>query len=325
MTTKNTNIALMTDQGFNTPFNLSLVVSAAASALTVALKGIDGNDPSATNPISIPFRDVTLATGTPTWLSVTAATSLVITSGATMGVTSATAFRLWVVGFNDGGTFRLGLINCSTCTTTACSIFSLIPWAVASSTAVTSAGDSAGVFYTGTAVTSKAYAILGFIEWSASGLTAGTWTTTNLNRIQLFGPGVPRPGQIIQLNTTTTIVATTFSTNAFVASTNRPSITPQSAANLIRLVGYFRGTNNNGGNSLNIQWSRGTTNNTNMIGSSGNLFGIGGEVDISMVCCAIDKPNTTSSQTYALQGLEGTAAADLQSTPGYIEISEIMG
>src|SRR5690606_5418771 len=76
--------------GFDTPLNFGLAASAGSSALTIALKGADGNDPSATNPVKIPFRNVTSATGTPSWLEVTAASSLVISSGSTLGVTSST-------------------------------------------------------------------------------------------------------------------------------------------------------------------------------------------------------------------------------------------
>lgn len=158
--------------------NHSLAVSASGSALTIALKDNAGSDPSATSPVNGYFRNVTGTTGSWTQLTVTGALSLVISSGSTLGVTSSTAFRLWVVLFNDGGTARLGVINCSTTT----QIYPLTPGIIASSTAEGGAGaaDSAGVIYTGTAVTSKAYLIVGYIEWNTSGVTAGTWTTTNL-------------------------------------------------------------------------------------------------------------------------------------------------
>jgi len=92
--------------------NASLAVSAAGSALTIALKDSTGADPSAGSAVAINFRNATGTTGTHSTLAVTAATSLVVSSGSTLGVTSSTAFRLWVVGFNDAGTFRLGVINC---------------------------------------------------------------------------------------------------------------------------------------------------------------------------------------------------------------------
>ena len=63
-----------------------------------------------------------------------------------MGIASATAVRIWIVGFNDGGTFRLGAINCAAAT----QIFAL-PEGIASATAEGGAGgaDSAGIVYAG--------------------------------------------------------------------------------------------------------------------------------------------------------------------------------
>lgn len=175
--------------------NGTLVASAASGALTIAIKTRAGGDPSASNPVSVVFRNPTAATGNYEIIQLAAATSFVISSGSTMGVASNTAFRLWLVGFNDGGTFRLGAINCSTAT----AIFSLVE-GIASAAAEGGAGaaDSAGVVYAGASVSSQPMRILGYLEWSSSGLTAGTWTTTNLATIQLFGPGTAKPGEEVQ-------------------------------------------------------------------------------------------------------------------------------
>lgn len=215
-------------------YNFSLDVSAAGSALTIALKDAAGNNPSSTSPVVVDFRSATLTSSVPTSLAVTAATSLVLSSGSTLGVTSSTGFRLWVVGFNDAGTFRLGVINCAK----SRGVYPLNETALASSTAEGGAGaaDSAGVFYTGTAVSSKAFRILGYIEWSASGLTAGTWTTTNLLAVQLFGPGVKKPGDVVQRDVNTTAQAAVNCTStSFADSTHTLSMTPTSAANMIEV------------------------------------------------------------------------------------------
>ena len=91
--------------------NLSLSVTASAGALTIALKDRAGSDATATTPISIPFRNVTAATGDYTVLNITAAASLVLTSGSTLGATSGAALRVWIVEFNDGGTARIGAVT----------------------------------------------------------------------------------------------------------------------------------------------------------------------------------------------------------------------
>lgn len=151
-----------------TPINLGLAASVGSNAITIALKGADGNDPSAANPVYIPFRNVTAATGTPSVLTVEAATSLVISSGSTLGMTSGVAATLAIVAFNDGGTLRLGLTN---------PLVRPLNDGIASSTAEggASAADSAGVIYTSTAVTSKAMTVLGYATVTEA--AAGTWDT----------------------------------------------------------------------------------------------------------------------------------------------------
>lgn len=222
------------------PTNVGLLVSASAGALTVALKGADGNDPSGSNIVSIPYRSATGTTGTITTRQVTAATSLTISSGSTMGVPSTTAFRSWMLAFDDAATIRLGLVNClSQASSVATSILSLTDNGIASSTAEGGVGGagSAGVIYTGTAVTSKPYRILAYIEWNTSGITAGTWTTTNLSIVQPYHVGIPTPGQPTGRRATTN-KTDTFTSTASVTWTDitnySASITPTSAANAVR-------------------------------------------------------------------------------------------
>lgn len=191
----------------NEPVNLSLSASVAGSALTIAIKGRNGSDPSASNPVLIPFRNATAGTGDYSWLVLTAATSLAVSSGSTLGTFNAVASRVWVVAFNDAGTFRLGVINClnsgvgggSGRDVTA--IFALSTMGIASSTAEGGAGaaDSALTFYTGAAVTSKAYAVLGYITFESGQATAGTWATSP-SRVQLKTAETPMPGQAVQVS-----------------------------------------------------------------------------------------------------------------------------
>lgn len=181
--------------------NVGLSASVAANALTIALKGKDGNDPSATNPVELAFRNATAATGDYSVLSITSALSLTVSSGSTLGTTSGSAARLWVVLFNDGGTARLGVINCSTPTV----IYQISDGNLASSTAEGGAGaaDSAGVIYTGTAVASKAMRVLGYLEITEA--TAGTWATAH-TKLQLWTPGMKLPGDTVQ--SVTAVVST---------------------------------------------------------------------------------------------------------------------
>jgi hypothetical protein len=156
------------------------------------------------------------------------------------------------VAFDDGGTVRLGLINCLSGTAPSLNIYPLAGWGIASSTAEGGAGaaDSAAVFYTGSAVTDKAHAVLGYATWETGLATAGTWSA-GPTRKQLFGPGVPLPGQVVQVaQTVRSTVGTgtvliplddTIPQNTEGTEFMSQAITPRSAANLLDVdhEGYY--------------------------------------------------------------------------------------
>lgn len=306
--------------------NHSLAVSASAGALTIALKDNAGSDGSATSPINGYFRNVTGTTGSWTQLSVTAALSLTIPSGATMNVTSSTAFRLWVVLFNDAATARLGVINCSDAT----HIYALNEGSLVSSTAISSSSNSGGVFYTGSAVTSKAFLIVGYIEWNSTGLTAGTWTATNLSLIQSFGPGIRKPGELLQSIVATDSTQATATSTTQVQTTTTASITLSSAANLVRAqVAGSMGTNQNT-QVVHAQLSRGAG--PTLFGNVATLTGTAaGTYDDTAALLGYDKPNTASSQAYYVYlSMAGSASSGFwnrTSSGGVslIELQEIMG
>ena len=250
------------------PRNLSLSVSVGSNALTIALKGKDGNDPSATNKVIIPFRNVTATTGDYAFLTVSAATSLVISSGSTMGTRDGIPSRVWIVAFNDGGTLRLGAINCVTTADAAGTgtgsnvtmIYPLNAWGIASSTAEGGAGaaDAAQAFYTGTAVASKAYITLGYATFEAGQATAGTWATSP-SRVQLFTPGTPLPGGAVGNKVRADTGVASTGTTAVPADDTIPQIgegdplinpsdiTPTSAANILKLRAQAHLSNSNVG------------------------------------------------------------------------------
>lgn len=175
--------------------NGSLAASVSANALTITLNDAAGSTPASGSPVKIPFRNATAATGTPTIISVTGSNALVISSGSTMGFSNATAGRLWIVAFNDGGTLRLGAVNCLSGT----SIYPLRDNILASATSEGGAGgaDSAQVIYSNATVTTKAMRIIGYMDWASGLTTAGTWAIVPTT-IQLFGPGISLPGHMVQ-------------------------------------------------------------------------------------------------------------------------------
>ena len=237
--------------------NGTLVASVNANALTFAIKTLAGTDPSPTDPVYIIFRNATSATGDYTVLGLTAATSFTVSSGSTLG-SSDGKFRIWVVGFNDGGTFRLGVIQCVSGTAhpvlsarTVDSIYPLAGQGIASSTAEGGAGgaDTAGTFYTGVAVTSKAYAVLGYATYEVA-MTAGAYATVP-SRLDPFRVGMPLPGYVIQTKRTVTgAVATGTTTIPNDDTVPQDSegdqymtveLDPDSGANAIRLQAVVNG------------------------------------------------------------------------------------
>lgn len=220
--------------------NGTITASVAANALTIAVKTNAGTDPSATDPVIAIFRNAADATGDYTVLSITAATSLVISSGSTLGTVSAQANRIYVVGINDAGTFRLGAYN--SYNDTSGTLLALDESLRYFSTAEGGAGaaDSAQIIYSGTAVTLKPISILGYVDSTQA--TAGTWATSP-SKVQQMSLGVKITGDIIQtVITSTGAVATgttqiprddTIPQNTEGNQYMSQAITPRAAANLL--------------------------------------------------------------------------------------------
>ncbi len=148
-------------------YNLGLAASVGSNALTISLKQLDGSsDPSSSAPVKIGFRGTTQANGDASLVSATAATSLVISSGSTLGFANATAEKIYVYALNNAGTIELAA--------------SASPWdesTLQTTTAEGGAGaaDSRTVLYSTTARTTKAIRLIGII--TATEATAGTWAT----------------------------------------------------------------------------------------------------------------------------------------------------
>lgn len=147
--------------------NVGLAASVATNALTIALKGADGNDPSSTNPVDIVFRSSTSATGTETNRTCTAAASLVISSGSTLGTVSAKAHWIYVYALDNSGTIEL-----------AASLSRFDDGSIQSTTAEggTGTADSDNLIYSTTARASVPIRLIGRIRSTQT--VAGTWATT---------------------------------------------------------------------------------------------------------------------------------------------------
>jgi len=323
-------------RGFDTPVNLQLNATSNGTLLTVAIKGNNGNDPSPTNPVYIPFRDSTATAGDPVWRIVTSALNInTNAAGATLGTVANTAFRFWVCAFDNAGTVVLALINCSivNITNAVATIFPMNEGLVANTTGITASSTSGGVFYTpnGTALTSKSFRIIGYVEYNATGLaTPGTYATAP-NFIQLFGPGIRKPGDPIQTATATlTTNGTTSSTTyAVLATPTSVSIAPSSAANPIK-VSAAGALNLSATATAGLILSRGAVSNTNLFGSVALNNTTGGTGSTAFVF-GYDLPNSISSVSYTAQGKTSAGTLTFPATVGAVgatvqwEAIEIMG
>ena len=313
------------------PVNASITASVGASALTIALKGADGNDPSSTNTVLLPFRSATAGTGSLTVRSVTAATSLVISSGSTLASANSTALSVWVVAFDDAGTIRLGAINCLSGT----SIAALSTNALASSTAEGGAGaaDSAHVFYTGTAVTTKPYVVLGRLIWNTGLATAGTWNAAP-DIIVNMAPGVKLPCDTVQIprsqdantatGTTTLPIDGTIPQNTEGDQYMSLAVTPTVAANLLR-ISHIGGYTSNAGTGIQMTAALFQDSTANALHAmpSGRVNASGGlaQVKLQHVMLAA----TTSSTTFKIRaGQHNAGTTTFNGYYGGVMLSSLM-
>lgn len=87
--------------------NYSISCAVATNALTISLKTLAGTDPSATDYCAFAFRSTTLTSGVYSRVNVTAATSLTISSGSTLGHTNSEEWPIYVYAINNAGTVEL--------------------------------------------------------------------------------------------------------------------------------------------------------------------------------------------------------------------------
>jgi hypothetical protein len=276
---------------FGVPVNLQLNAAVSANALTINLCTINSgsntcNAPTPSNPILIPFRDATIAWGDPNIVAVTSALSFTIGSGNTMGCVSGVMCRLWIISFNNAGTAALCAINARSGTNVA----PINEAALQTSQSGTSGGNSAQLYYCDvTALTNQAIRILGYVEISET--TAGTWAT-GPTYVQLFGPGIKKPGDIVQV----------VSANS--AGAASAVIIPTSAANLVQV---FTSLYVNTGTSAAIA-AVCITRNSIIIGlciNAGNTIS-SFTTENSFSPIAFDAPGSTSATTYTLTTTTGS-------------------
>lgn len=150
--------------------NLTLTTSVGSNALTIAVKTQAGSDASAGDPVKVGMRSSTLTSGVYNQRSITGALSLVVSSGSTLGQTSAMPARLFIYLIDNAGTLELAVSQ------TLYSENNLI-----STTAEGGSGgaDSGSVVYSSTARSSVPFRLIGILDNTQT--TAGTWASAGTN------------------------------------------------------------------------------------------------------------------------------------------------
>ena len=182
--------------GLNAVGNLRLSPSVSGNALTIAVKTKRNADPSVVDPVVVNFRNGTLTTGDDTSVVISAALSVVVPSGQAVGTANSTPGRVWVLAINNAGAVELAVVNCLVGGASPTAIYPLNECNLLTTTAI-AAAPSAGVPYSTTARTSKAFRILGYVEYTSGLATAGTWSAAP-DIVQLFGSGIKKPGDVVQ-------------------------------------------------------------------------------------------------------------------------------
>lgn len=216
-------------------FNGSIAASVSANALTLAIKTFGGDDPTPANPVLVAFRDATVTGGTVKIREITAALSMTISAGSTLGFTTSESGRIYAGLIDNAGTVELCAWN--PLTSTGLRRFS--EESVISTTAEGGAGaaDTAGTIYSTTARSNVALRYAGYIDIQ-TGATAGNWSNAPTVLVTM-GPGVARTGDILQTQytevssvssgTTTVPLDNTIPQNTEGTEFASLSITPNSA------------------------------------------------------------------------------------------------
>jgi len=316
--------------GYEAPLNLQLAAAVSGNNLTVSVLGVNGSNPSSpANPVLVNFRSTTLNNGSNgiVYGQITSALSFQVTSGNTMGCTTAVVCRLWVTLIcrtelsGSCTDIRLGLSNQSTAT----QVFPLAEDVLQTTGSGTSGGGAAGMIQANVAAMSGvAIRIAGYVEvtW-----TSGTGWATTPSKIQVFGPGVHKPGDPVQTVYASTISASANGGGPLTASNVTANLTPTSAVNLVRIdssAGWLTTANASAQMLMTAQIQRGSTGlgPSTIVGPGG---GLGINLQGSLSFNLIDAPAATTSQTYTLYYNSSTPGHNVEIIDGTIILQEIMG
>ena len=323
---------IVVQTGFDMPVNLGLSVpSPSGGALVITLTQANGSAPSSSSPVLVPFRPATLTSGAVAWATISATQSITIPSGATLGTSNGVPFRLWIFEDYNSGTPELGVATCSNATT----IFPCSSWerTLVTTTTMSAGAGAAGTLYSTTGVSLDSVRIIGLCDFASGLTTAGTWASS-CTTLQLFGPGIKKPGDVVQVAYAQSTTPATANSTAKVATTTTVSITPTSTVNFIEVTADGSYTNSGGvaSQSSNATICRGACTIVSNVCSNYQ----GTTILLSTPChlYAFDAPGVVTATSYTVNVWNGVGtnntiwlntAGSAGTTSGVIRAQEIQG
>ncbi len=307
--------------GYDVPVNLGLSASASGSALTLTLTQASGAAPTSSSPVLVPFRSLVATTGTVTWSTISATQSITVPNGGTLGTSNGVPFKIWIFEEYNGGTPELAVATCSNPTT----VFACAAWESTLQTSTTigvgSPTNTAGALLAPTGVASDAVRIIGFCEFANGLTTAGVWTSS-CTTLQVFGPGVKKPGDTVQSVYAATGGTVTCATGSpYTVTDITAAIKLANSSNLVMINAVASVLTAAAGDGVNAILAR----NGSAIGNNVNVGGSGTSTVVTAPApfMVLEVPASLSALTYAVycQGVGGAASE----TGGSIVVNEIQG
>jgi len=211
-------------------FTGTLTCSAAANALTIAVKTAAGADPSAASPVK--FRVPTQGGG---YIdrNITGPLSITIPAGATLETIANFAFRVWIALVDDAGAPRLAVRTNSQFGVVGATFVSAPPehLPIPFSTAISAASDFSSIWYTDVGTSGKQWCYVAHATWESGLAVPGNWVLPS--QLTLVSLTSPRPGQVVQSRVNRNTISASGSTTALTDTSLAVGWNSLSAANFV--------------------------------------------------------------------------------------------
>jgi hypothetical protein len=166
--------------------NVGIFAASVSSSLGIALQTDDLVDASASDPIKIAFRNATEATGNYLIRSVTAALSLTVPVGATLGFTASETGFIYLYALDNGGTVELAVAKKA-----------LFDEAIVhTTTPLAASADADNVLYSTNARSNVPIRLIGRLKVQ-TGATAGNWDN-NPTVKTVWTSAMKKTGDVVQ-------------------------------------------------------------------------------------------------------------------------------